>query len=64
MAKYKVTLIKEEREELMAIINKGSHTSQRFRSAYILLNCDQGEYADKVTNAEMAKVFKNRHENY
>jgi len=58
MARYKVTLIKDEREVLMAIINKGSHTSQRFRNAYILLNCDQGEHADKVTNAEMAKVLK------
>lgn len=55
---YKVTLTKEEREELMAIINKGTHTSQRFRSAYILLNADRGEYAEKVTNEEMARVLK------
>ena len=55
---YKVTLTKEEREELMAIINKGTHSSQRFRSAYILLNADRGEFADRVTNEEMAKVLK------
>jgi Fe2+ or Zn2+ uptake regulation protein len=58
MARYKVTLMEEEREELMAIINKGSHTSQRFRNAYILLNCDRGEHQDRVTNEQMAKVLK------
>ena len=26
---YKVTLTQEERQELMSIINKGTHTSQR-----------------------------------
>lgn len=58
MEKYKVTLSKEERYELMDIINKGSHTSQKFRNAYILLNCDEGEFADKVTNAQISKVLK------
>ena len=58
MEKYKVTLSKEERDELMDIINKGSHTSQKFRNAYILLNCDEGEFADKVTNAQISKVLK------
>jgi hypothetical protein len=32
---------------LNAIIRKGSHTSQTFRVAYILLNCDEGEQAEK-----------------
>jgi hypothetical protein len=58
MVKYKVTLTKEEREELMDIINKGSHTSQKFRNAYVLLNCDEGEFAEKVTNAQICKVLK------
>jgi transposase len=58
MEKYKVTLSKEERDELMDIINKGSHTSQKFRNAYILLNCDEGKFADKVTNAQISKVLK------
>ena len=43
MEKYKVTLTKDERDELMDIINKGSHTSHKFRTAYILLNSDEGE---------------------
>jgi hypothetical protein len=55
---YKVTLTREERDDLTAIINKGTHSSQRYRSAYILLNADRGEFADRVTNEEMAKVLK------
>ncbi len=58
MAKYKVTLTREERDELMSIISKGKHTSQRFRNAYVLLNCDEGEFAEKATNAEINKILK------
>lgn len=58
MTKYKVTLTEEEQTELMDIINKGCHTSQKFRAAYILLNCDEGKFADKVTNEQMSKVLK------
>lgn len=42
----------------MAIINKGYHTSQKFRYAYILLNCDEGKYSEKVTNEQISKVLK------
>lgn len=58
MIKYTIHLSKSEREELMGIISKGSHTSQTFRSAYILLNCDEGKYAEKVTNEQISKVLK------
>lgn len=58
MERYKVTLTKEEINELMDIINKGSHTSQKFRTAYILLNCDEGEFADKVTNSQISRVLR------
>lgn len=58
MVKYKVTLTKEERDELLSVISKGKHTSQKFRNAYVLLNCDEGEYSDKVTNVEINKVLK------
>ena len=58
MIKYTVHLSKAEREELMSIISKGSHTSQTFRAAYILLNCDEGKYAEKVTNEQISKVLK------
>lgn len=58
MVHYHVKLTKSEVEELQRIINKGSHTSQTFRTAYILLNCDEGEYSEKVTNEQMSKVLK------
>ena len=59
MAKiYKVGLSKQEREELLAIIKKGKHSLQTYRNAYILLNTDEGEYSEKITNAEITKVLK------
>lgn len=58
MAKYKVTLTREERDELMSIISKGKHTSQRFRNAYVLINCDEGAFSEKATNAEINKILK------
>jgi len=58
MVHYHVKLTKTEVEELQSIINKGSHTSQTFRTAYILLNCDEGEHSEKVTNEQMSKVLK------
>lgn len=51
-------MTKSEREELLAIISKGSHASQTFRAAYVLLNCDEGKYAEKVTNEQISKVLK------
>src|SRR6185295_18546465 len=58
MTRYTIKLTKAEVEELHVIINKGSHTSQTFRVAYILLNCDEGKYSDKVTNEQISKVLK------
>ena len=58
MIRYTIKLTKSEVEELMEIINKGSHTSQTFRTAYILLNCDQGKHSEKVTNEQISKVLK------
>jgi transposase len=58
MIRYTVKLTKSEVEELMNIINKGSHTSQTFRTAYILLNCDEGKYSEKVTNEQISKVLR------
>jgi len=58
MIHYTIKLTKNEVEELMSIINKGLHTSQTFRTAYILLNCDEGMYTEKVTNEQISKVLK------
>jgi transposase len=59
MVRYTIKLSKSEVEDLTAIINKGRHTSQAFRSAYILLNCDKGDYAQNpsATNEEIAKYL-------
>ena len=58
MKYYSIKLTKEEVEELNGIINKGLHTSHTFRVAYVLLNCDEGKYSDKVTNEQISKVLK------
>lgn len=60
--RYKVTLSQEERAQLMQIIKKGGHKSQKVRRALILLNCDESEYGepDKSTNEEIAKTIWNR----
>jgi transposase len=58
MIRYTIKLSQEEVKELMAIINKGSHTSHTFRTAYILLNCDEGDYSEKVTNEQISKILK------
>lgn len=58
MIRYIVKLTKSEVEDLHSIINKGSHTSQTFRVAYVLLNCDEGKYSEKVSNEQISKVLK------
>jgi hypothetical protein len=58
MVRYTIKLTKDEVAELNEIINKGSHTSQTFRTAYVLLNCDEGPYSDKVTNEQISHVLK------
>jgi transposase len=56
--RYKITLSKTERTQLIQIIHKGKHTSQTYRNAYILLNTDKGEFLKSVTNSEISKVLK------
>ena len=60
MVLYTIKLSKFEVEDLNKVISKGSHTSQAFRAAYILLNCDKGEFSEnkEVTNAEICKILK------
>jgi transposase len=58
MIRYTIKLAKAEVEELLSIIDKGSHTSQAFRIAYILLNCDEGKYSKKVINEQISKVLR------
>jgi transposase len=58
MARYKVTLTKEEREQLKAVLNKGKHSSLQFRNACILLNCDEGAHREKVPNEQIAQLLQ------
>jgi Homeodomain-like domain len=58
MKKYKVTLTKEERENLEEMTRKGSHRSQRVLSGLVLLNCDEGEgRAQPVRGEDVARVL-------
>lgn len=58
MKKYKVTLSNEERKELQGIVKKGKRKAQTIRNALILLNCDEGEFGDKIKNEDVARVLK------
>jgi hypothetical protein len=59
MAKYRIKLTKDEVSELSSIIKKGSHTSQAYRAACVLLNCDEGEHSlGKSTNEKISEVLK------
>jgi transposase len=58
MTSYTVHLSRYEREVLKGIISKGSHPSQTFRAAYVLLNCDVGRHSKKATHSEISKVLK------
>jgi hypothetical protein len=60
MIRYTIKLNQSEVEELIDIINKGKHTSQAFRSAYILLNCDKGDFSDnkEIINTNICKILK------
>lgn len=58
MKKYIVTLAKDEREVLGALISKGKHRSQKILNALVLLGCDEGEYqVSRSTNEEMSRIL-------
>ena len=57
MKKYKVTLTKQERDELHDIVKKGKRKAQTIRNALILLNCDEGEQGKKLKNEDVARVL-------
>lgn len=60
MISYTIKLNEDEVHELKRIISKGKHSSQAYRAAYILLNCDKGNYASdpSVTNLEISRILK------
>lgn len=58
MIRYRVQLSEEEVAELSAIVSKGAHSTHTFRNAYILLNCDEGAYGQKVGSEQLAKRLR------
>ncbi len=58
MVRYTIKLTEAEVADLSTIINKGAHSTQTFRNAYILLNCDEGAYGQKVGNEQLAKMLR------
>ena len=59
MKKYKVTLTKEERQELTSIIQKGKHRSQKVLNALILVNCDEGKHQqNRSKNKEISSILQ------
>jgi len=55
---YKVTLTKEEREELTELVNKGKGQGRRFRRARILLMADEEQEGGGWKDADIAKALK------
>lgn len=60
MVLYTIKLEKHEVEELEKVISKGSHTTQAYRAAYILLNCDKGDFSNNtdIKNADICKILR------
>ncbi len=58
MVRFNVILTQPERDKLKKIIKKSSHSTHTYRNANILLNCDEGDYSDIITNAEIVRVLK------
>ena len=58
MVRYKVTLTSNERDHLEKIMSKGKHSSLQFRNACILLNCDEGDHGQKVSNEQIALILQ------
>jgi len=57
MEKYIVTLSAEEREQLEAIVSKGSHQSRKIINGLILLNCDVSSGRARRSTQEVAAVL-------
>lgn len=59
MEKFKITLTKEEREKLLSYTRKGCNAAKKIIHSLVLLNVDQGIYAETDhTNEEVCKILK------
>ncbi len=55
--KWIVDLTKEEREELLSIVNKGKGPAYKIKHANILLKADQGEYGENWSDTRIADAY-------
>lgn len=55
--KYKVTLTKEEREELSQLVNKGKGNARRIKRAHMLLLADENQPEGAWKDADIAKAL-------
>ena len=55
---YKVTLTKEEREELTVLVNIGKGQARRLKRARILLMADEEQEGGGWKDADIAKALK------
>ncbi len=58
MNTYKVTLTKEERDQLTEMTRTGTHAARKIIHALILLNVDRGSEAKSQINEDICKVLK------
>ena len=58
MVRYKITLTREEHEQLTAVLSKGKHSSQQYRNACILINFDESAWGQKLSNEQIAHVLQ------
>lgn len=58
MNTYKVTLTKEERDQLTEMTRTGTHAARKIIHALILLNVDRGSHVGSQINEDISKVLK------
>jgi len=58
MNTYKVTLTKEERDQLTEMTRTGTHAARKIIHALILLNVDRGSHTGTQINEDICKVLK------
>lgn len=57
-AKYRVTLTREERDELQTLLNRGRVLARRLMRARVLLHADEGEHGPAWTDAAIAEAVR------
>jgi transposase len=58
MVRYKVTLTSNERGQSEAIMKKGKRSSLQFHNACILVNYDEGDHGQKISNEQIAQTLQ------